>query len=102
MTSSNIAALTFDVFAILTIFYFSGGVPRLINTLCDYALVHAYAEEKKLVDVDIALEVISGMRIGGIQRFVRSTKDREEARAIIAQLTGVNLAEMTNAIDNSD
>lgn len=32
-----------------TIFKFSGGVPRLINTLCDTALTCAFADEKKKV-----------------------------------------------------
>lgn len=32
-----------------TIFQFSGGVPRLINTLCDTALTCAFADEKKKI-----------------------------------------------------
>jgi general secretion pathway protein A len=40
---------SFDV-----IYRYSGGVPRLINTLCDTALLCAFADEKKVVDaVDI-------------------------------------------------
>jgi len=36
------------------IYRFSGGVPRLINTLCDTALLCAFADEKKVVEaVDI-------------------------------------------------
>ncbi len=31
---------------------FTGGVPRLINTLCDTALLCAFADEKSMVDVD--------------------------------------------------
>ena len=36
---------SFDV-----IYRFSGGVPRLINTLCDTALLCAFADKKKIVD----------------------------------------------------
>lgn len=42
---------SFDV-----IYRFSGGVPRLINTLCDTALLCAFAEEKETIE---AVDVIS-------------------------------------------
>lgn len=87
----------FDIFAILAIYYFSGGVPRLINTLCDYALVHAYAQDKDVVDVGVALEVVAGKRIGGVQRFTESNADREHARLAVQKLTGVDLADVVEA-----
>ena len=37
-----------DAFA--KIFLYSGGIPRLINTLCDTALLCAFADDKKTVD----------------------------------------------------
>lgn len=39
-----------DSFEVL--YRFSGGVPRLINTLCDTALLCAFADDKKVVDAD--------------------------------------------------
>lgn len=87
----------FDIFAILAIFYFSGGVPRLINTLCDYALVAAFADGKDAVDVNIALDVVSGMQIGGIDRFADSSPDREHARLTVQKLTGTDLAQVISA-----
>ena len=36
---------------------YSGGVPRLINLLCDTALVYGFADQKKIVDVDLVEEV---------------------------------------------
>jgi putative secretion ATPase (PEP-CTERM system associated) len=38
---------SFDV-----IYRFSGGIPRLINTLCDTALLCAFADEKKTIEAD--------------------------------------------------
>jgi type II secretory pathway predicted ATPase ExeA len=87
----------FDIFAILAIYYFSGGVPRLINTLCDYALVHAYAQDKDVVDVNTALEVVAGKRIGGVQRLIETNPDREHARMTVKELTGVDLAAIIEA-----
>ncbi|MBT8088364.1 MAG: FHA domain-containing protein, partial [Gammaproteobacteria bacterium] len=43
--SDLFAAETFDI-----IHRFTGGVPRLINTLCDSALLCAFADEKEVVD----------------------------------------------------
>jgi general secretion pathway protein A len=34
------------------------GVPRLVNQLCDLALVYAFAEQRKRVDLDLLERVI--------------------------------------------
>ena len=48
---------TDDVFNI--IHRYSGGVPRLINTLCDTALLCAFADEKTTVDVDDMMAAVA-------------------------------------------
>ncbi len=45
---------TFD-----TIHRYSGGVPRLINTLCDSALLCAFADEKERVDLDDVMAAVA-------------------------------------------
>ena len=45
------------------IFLYTGGIPRLINTLCDTALLCAFAEDKKTIDdmdVKAAVEELNG------------------------------------------
>ncbi len=37
---------------------YSGGVPRLINLLCDTALVYGFADQKKIIDVDVIEEMV--------------------------------------------
>jgi general secretion pathway protein A len=86
----------FETFAIATIYYFSGGIPRHINTLCDYALVHAYAADKKKVDLEVALEVIKGKRIGGIDRIKPKNEDMEKARLTLKKATGIDIAKVIN------
>jgi type II secretory pathway predicted ATPase ExeA len=44
------------------IFYYSEGVPRRINNLCDFALVYAFAEDKEKVEVDTVLQMIKDKR----------------------------------------
>ena len=45
-----------DAFA--TIHRYTGGVPRLINTLCDTALLCAFADEKKNVDIGDVMSAV--------------------------------------------
>lgn len=47
-----------DRFARRFIHYQAGGVPRIINTLCDMALVYAYAEQRAGVDLDTVEAVV--------------------------------------------
>ena len=49
----------------------SGGVPRLINTICDRALLGAYAEDRISTDrriIDKAAEEVTGKRLQGSSR----------------------------------
>ncbi len=48
----------FDDEAIEIIHARSGGVPRLINQLCDYALVYGYADQKKEITAAVIREVL--------------------------------------------
>lgn len=55
------AGATDDIFtpdACRLIHEYSGGVPRLINLLCDTALVYGFADQKKVVDVDLVEEMV--------------------------------------------
>lgn len=44
------------------IFTYSGGVPRLINTLCDTAMLCAFAEEKTLVTRDLVMTAVEELQ----------------------------------------
>jgi len=46
----------------------TGGVPRLINVLCDAALVFGYAEERRAIDRALIDEVIAELEETGILR----------------------------------
>jgi len=45
----------FTTDAIAAIFCFSEGVPRRINTLCDMALVYAFADERKSINANLII-----------------------------------------------
>jgi len=44
------------------IYKYTGGIPRLINTLCDTALTVAYADEKETVTIDVLKEAINELQ----------------------------------------
>lgn len=84
----------FEEDAIKAIYFFSGGVPRLINTLCDYALVHCYALDKRMVDFETAIEVKKGRKIGGINRFVKDEAQIDLVRQDLIKHKGLDLAQL--------
>lgn len=44
----------------------SGGIPRLVNTLCDMSLVYAFAEEKHRINEALVTSVARDRQVGGI------------------------------------
>jgi putative secretion ATPase (PEP-CTERM system associated) len=56
----------FDDAACETVYRESGGVPRLINLLCDTALVYGYAQQAPAITTAIVEEVARDKRKGGL------------------------------------
>jgi len=56
--------LIFDTAGIEKIYYYSGGVPRRINTFCDRALLTGFIREKRYIGEDIIDEV--ARELGGL------------------------------------
>ena len=47
------------------IFFFSGGLPRLINTICDHALLTGYSKDLRLIDDDVIVQCRKDLLILG-------------------------------------
>ncbi|MGD0959159.1 MAG: AAA family ATPase [Methylomonas sp.] len=56
----------FDDVVCVAVYHFSGGVPRLINNICDLALVYAFGEGEKVVTLNNVMEVINERKTGKI------------------------------------
>ncbi len=93
------AMQTFDSVAMAAIFYFSGGVPRLINTLCDFALVHGYALGLKTINYKVVLEVIKGRQIGGVNRFTQNNPQLRLVRERVKQAVGIDLEQALHDVN---
>jgi general secretion pathway protein A len=59
-------ATLFDEGALGAIHEYTRGTPRLINVLCDTALVCGYAEHKERIDAELVSTVARDKRAGGI------------------------------------
>jgi type II secretory pathway predicted ATPase ExeA len=96
----EVAGTTAPIFtpdAVKAIYYFSGGVPRLVNTLCDYALVHAFASDSQQVTLDIAVGLMEGRKIGGVNRFAKKADEMEAVRKQVLNSKGVDLAALVKS-----
>ncbi len=49
--------------ALREIYHFSGGIPRLINSLCDSALLLGYSRDKRTLDTDAIREVAADLEL---------------------------------------
>ncbi len=74
----------FDKGAIEAISKYSQGIPRVINTLCDTALVYGYADDLKIINKKIIDNVFETREIGGIFSDY-SESDREVQPAVISE-----------------
>ncbi len=61
----------FDKSAINTIYKYSSGIPRIINVLCDAALVYGYADNLKIIDESVVKNVVQEREDGGLFTDVR-------------------------------
>jgi type II secretory pathway predicted ATPase ExeA len=82
--------------AYATVYYHSGGIPRVINTICDMALVYGYADEAPRIRKEIVLDAIRDRKVGGLvirddQNFNQAAED---LRQQIIEKTGVDIAEI--------
>ena len=81
-----------DKYAIAVVYYYSGGTPRLINTLCDFSLVFGFSEGLPHINLDIMLDVIKGKQAGGIFPMIREeNKEQAKVRQLVKQEKGIDI-----------
>ncbi len=80
--------------ACAAVYYFTAGVPRVINNICDLALFFAFAEDEELLTFKTVLEVIKEKKMGGIVALqVIATEETEQIKQLIMAQEGIDLAE---------
>ncbi len=82
--------------AFATVYYHSGGIPRVINIICDLALVYGFADEATRIRKEIILDAIRDRKVGGlvIRDDQNVNQSAENLRQQIIEKTGVDIAEV--------
>lgn len=88
--------------ACAALYYYSGGIPRLINNLGDLALVFAFAADKRKINWKIIVDVINERTTGGIKRFedkvclspniIERAEEAEKLRRALLEETGIDIS----------
>lgn len=88
-----------DIFshhACATIFYYSGGIPRIINALCDLALAYGYSLEKPVIDTELVLDVIKSKHdIGLFPTLKEPNEEAIKARQLVKEKTNIDIGLVT-------
>lgn len=59
--AGNAEAVEFEEEAAALIYRYSHGIPRLINIICDFLMLAAYAEETRIISCELARDVIGDL-----------------------------------------
>jgi general secretion pathway protein A len=76
--------------AAAAVFRYSGGVPRIINLLCDTALVYGYAEGRTLVDAELIHAVARDRQSSGVAPALRLAAVAPPAPDPVEQVRGLS------------
>jgi general secretion pathway protein A len=80
IAGANSHAVTiFPASTIETVYRHTGGIPRLINTVCENALISAYAKQLRTVTCDIVDNVAADFRLGVHSTWSENPKSVEQA-----------------------
>ncbi len=78
----KVAGASQDIFtseALASLHRHTRGIPRLINILCDMAMVFGFADEKQIIDEEIIDEVLKNRQDGGILLDGQEEEKEDEA-----------------------
>jgi putative secretion ATPase (PEP-CTERM system associated) len=89
--AGNRQAVLFSPLAIDTIWKYSRGIPRLINIICDFLMISAFAEEKKQIDEEMVLDITGDLDFEN-QYWSSSMPDLSTDGKTISMITGTESA----------
>jgi len=89
------AVLIFPPTTVASIYNYSRGIPRLINTICENALIAAYARQSKVVNEEIIDEVAHDLRLRVISTSVPSVATALGNQQVLAK----SLLDLVNVLE---
>jgi general secretion pathway protein A len=91
------AVLVFPPATVAAIYHYSQGIPRLINTICENALIQAYAQQSKQVTEEMVDEVATDLRLRVTSLSLASGNGSTVGQESIAQ----SLLNLVNMLDRA-
>jgi type II secretory pathway predicted ATPase ExeA len=82
------APTLFDDTACAAVYFFSGGVPRLINLLCDLALVYGFSDDQPRIGIDCIVDAVLDRNKTGLSPF-RVIPDELSGEALVREIIAV-------------
>jgi general secretion pathway protein A len=84
------ASTMFPDDSIATVYRYSKGIPRLINTICENALIAAFAEKSQVVRTEVIDEVAKDLRLNVLtHRPIAANTVTDRQRAVAQSLLGL-------------
>lgn len=80
----------FDDIACAAVHYFTFGVPRLINLLCDQSMMYAFAEDEEKITLNTVTEVVRDRNSSGLSSFRAIREDIAENELVSLILEELN------------
>ena len=75
--AGNREAINFRGHTMDVIHHYSRGIPRLVNIICDFLMLSAFAEEKKDVDAYMVFEIVKDLEFDVQYREVKTSPDNQ-------------------------
>jgi len=82
------APTLFDDTACAAVHFFTGGVPRLINLLCDLAMVYGFSDELPRIGIDSVVDAVMDRNRSGLTPF-RAVPEGMSGTDLVAQIVAV-------------
>src|SRR5215469_1555815 len=86
--------------AVQTVHLYSRGIPRVVNLLCEHALIDAYVERSRPVSAEMVEEVAREFQLDEIEPTTKPVRFSEEQKAINAERLARNLDELLSYLRN--
>ena len=83
----------FSAKAIESVHYFSMGIPRVINLLCEHALINSFVEQQKIVEAKVIEDVAREFQLDEVEPLAPPASLRQEAEVFQSEQFIQNLGE---------
>ena len=79
--------------AVDTVHYFSMGIPRVINLLCEHALINSFVDQRKIVEPKVVEDVAREFQLDEVEPLAPPASLRQEAEVFQSEQFIQNLGE---------